>query len=599
MRGPIGRRTPIERSNMNLHPLYQPTYSGSHALIIGINRYQHVSPLSCARNDAEAIADILIRKFRFPSQRVSLLTDAAATRDGIRTAFFKYVHGADVQPDDRIIVFFAGHGHTVRGRRGETGFLIPVDGKIDELATLVRWDDLTSNAELIGAKHIFFLMDACYGGLALSRKTVPPGSMRFLKDMLQRYSRQVLTAGKADEPVADAGGPRAGHSVFTGHVLDLLDGLASTKSGIITANALMAYVYERVGNDPRSRQTPHYGFIDGDGDFVFDTSIIEQLDVEESTDQDLLVKISPSFPPALNVSESVSDTMKGLLADPGQQIRLDDFVSDHLRRATDALSLDNFPTFAMISNEEVRKRLPQYEDIVSNLQTIVILLSRWGTVDQLPLLEKLFARLSEIDKGTSGYETWFDLGWYPIVLLMYVSGMTAISAGKYGTLRTAFMTPVRADDLRHMGGSEQPLILPAITAITRISEQFKRLPGHERQYVPRSEYLYKLLQPSLEDALFLGRTYESTFDRFEILLALAFADLREPKRGGDVWGPPGRFAWKHARGRGEDPLEQLVNEAQRQGRTWEPLKAGLFGGDPNRFVELASGYKQLISKFGW
>jgi uncharacterized caspase-like protein len=116
---------------MNLHPLYQPTYSGSHALIIGINRYQHVSPLSCARNDAEAVADILIRKFRFPSQRVTLLTDAAATREGIRTAFFKYVQGADVQPDDRIIVFFAGHGHTVRGRRGETGFLIPVDGKLD------------------------------------------------------------------------------------------------------------------------------------------------------------------------------------------------------------------------------------------------------------------------------------------------------------------------------------------------------------------------------------------------------------------------------------------------------------------------------------
>src|SRR5262249_18004720 len=148
---------------------------------------------------------------------------ASATRDGIRTAFFKYVNGTAVQPDDRIIVFFAGHGHTVRGNRGgETGFLIPVDGKIDDLATLVRWDDLTSNAELIAAKHIFFLMDACYGGLALFRKTLTPGSKRFLGNMLRRYSRQVLTAGKADEPVADSGGPRPGHSVFTGHVLDIL-----------------------------------------------------------------------------------------------------------------------------------------------------------------------------------------------------------------------------------------------------------------------------------------------------------------------------------------------------------------------------------------
>ena len=83
------------------------------------------------------------------------------------------------------------------------------------------------------------------------------------------------------------------------------------------------------------------------------------------------------------------------------------------------------------------------------------------------------------------------------------------------------------------------------------------------------------------------------------MLALTFADVREPKRGGDVWAPPGRFAWKHLRDRGDDPLEKIIIEAQKEGRSWEPLKAGLFGGDPDRFVELANGYKKLISKFGW
>jgi hypothetical protein len=82
-------------------------------------------------------------------------------------------------------------------------------------------------------------------------------------------------------------------------------------------------------------------------------------------------------------------------------------------------------------------------------------------------------------------------------------------------------------------------------------------------------------------------------------LALTFADVTDPKRGRDVWGPPGRFAWKHVRGRGDDPLERLIEEAKKEGRTWEPLKAGFFGGDPERFVELANDYKKLISKFGW
>jgi uncharacterized caspase-like protein len=86
---------------------------------------------------------------------------------------------------------------------------------------------------------MLFLMDACYGGLALTRTTIPPGSMRFLKDMLQRYSRQVLTAGKADEVVSDAGGTRPGHSIFTSHLLDGLDGAIGDEGlkGLISSKA--------------------------------------------------------------------------------------------------------------------------------------------------------------------------------------------------------------------------------------------------------------------------------------------------------------------------------------------------------------------------
>ena len=66
--------------------------------------------------------------------------------------FMKYTQDGSVGNDDRIVVFFAGHGHTVPGRRGETGFLLPVDGDPSDLSTLIRWDDLTRNADLISAK---------------------------------------------------------------------------------------------------------------------------------------------------------------------------------------------------------------------------------------------------------------------------------------------------------------------------------------------------------------------------------------------------------------------------------------------------------------
>jgi uncharacterized caspase-like protein len=132
-----------------------------------------------AANDANAVAEVLIRKFSFHADNIRLLIDADATRESIMREFLLLADRSKAGPDDRVIVFFAGHGHTVSGRRGETGFLVPVNGRPDELSSLIRWDELTRSADLIHAKHMLFLMDACYGGLALTRKTIPPGSMRF------------------------------------------------------------------------------------------------------------------------------------------------------------------------------------------------------------------------------------------------------------------------------------------------------------------------------------------------------------------------------------------------------------------------------------
>jgi len=229
--------------------MYIPKYKNSWALIIGINSYPN-SPLSYARHDAEAIRKILIEKFNFPEENTLLLADDEATRSAIIESFLQFAQD-HIDPNDRILVFFAGHGYTHTGKRGEVGYLVPVDGSQDNLASLIRWDELTRNGDLIPAKHMLFIMDACYGGLAITRSP-GPGSMRFLKNMLQRFARQVIAAGKADEVVADAGGPIPEHSVFTGHLLQVLEGNAATTDGVICANGVMAYVYEKVAKDLNS-----------------------------------------------------------------------------------------------------------------------------------------------------------------------------------------------------------------------------------------------------------------------------------------------------------------------------------------------------------
>lgn len=574
--------------------IYTTKYNASRALVVGINNYQHASPLGYAVNDAQAIAQLLIDNFAFEQKNVHILDDAKATKVNIIDSFLSYTKSSAA--DDRIIFFFAGHGHTLSGRRGEVGFLVPYDGNTQNVSTLIRWDELTSNGELIPAKHMLFIMDACYGGLAITR-SLTPGSMRFLKDMLLRYSRQVLTAGKANEIVADSGGPIPHHSVFTGHLIEALQGKASSADGIITANGVMAYVYERVAKDQHSHQTPHYGFIDGDGDLLFKAPILESPKKEEKKDEDFLIAV-PSSMPMTNPPESSSliDLTKEYLSDSRYTIKLHDLISQKLREVLLQTSEDNFTIQGNWSFEEFTRRLKEYERILYDLQRIMCCVAYWGKQEHMPLLKMTPIRLIDRLESKSGLLVWQALRWYPIMLLFYTLGISALASENYDNLAAILLSTVPHSPYNN-----------ATALVTNIGNQtghlhdaFKGLPGHELQYVPRSEYLFKLLQPMLDDLLFLGGDYELHFERFELLFSMVYADIdkQQLNRVHHLWAPPGRFAWKF-RNEDTNPLNYLVNEANTQKESWAPLKAGLFGGDYTRFSKLADEFTKYLSGLGW
>ncbi len=576
---------------------YSPLYLNSHALVVGINNYQHASPLDYAINDAEATAKLLIDEFDFKKDNITLLIDAEATRALIIDSFLSYASKVDV--NDRIIFFFAGHGHTILGRRGEVGFLVPYDGKSHNLSTLIRWDELTRNAELIPAKHMLFVMDACYGGLILAR-SLAPGSMRFLKDMLLRYTRQVLTAGKADEVVADSGGPISGHSIFTGHFIEALKGKAASEEGVITANGVMAYVYEKVAKDQNSHQTPHYGFVDGDGDLILRATILDEPTKEEKKDEDILISI-PSTMPMTNLEQSSSlvDLTKEYLSDTRYTIKLDDLVKQEIRKVLLLTADDNFPIGGTDGSlEEFTHRLKEYERIVDDLLRVSCCIAYWGKPEHLPTLRNSLARLTDRLEPKGGLIVWTALRWYPIMLLLYSTGISAIASDKYDNLAAILLAKVGSSRLLKATTTLTQAIGEPIVEIER-TEPFKQLPGHERQYVPRSEYLFKLLQPMLDDILFLGRDYEQKFDQFEVLLALVNADLDQQESSGThIWGPVGRFGWKY---KDEDinPLKEIIADAKRKKESWGPLVAGLFGGDYARFEKISSEYVKIIAGLNW
>lgn len=574
--------------------LFKTHYGISRALVIGIDKYRSASPLSYAVSDAVTISEILVSKLGFGAADVVLLTDEAATKQAVLKAFHRYSND-DVGLDDRVIVFFAGHGHTRSGFRGEVGYLVPHDADMTDYSTFIRWDELTRNGDLIRAKHILFIMDACYGGLALVR-SVGPGSTRFLKDMLLRPSRQVLTAGKADEVVADSGGPIPNHSVFTGHLIEALQGKAATSDGVLTASALMSYVYAQVANDKNSNQTPHFGHIEGDGDMVLLAPVLSELEESETKDIDRMVSVPfAESTYELDGTNSKVTRVKELLASESGAIGLHDVLSVEVRRFMAATSDDAFVPSAQFSQEEFLSRIDGYEAAAHDLSLLLACVAQWGRAGHLATLQKCIARSCDRLDASSGNTVWLALRWYPLFLQLYSSGIAAVDARRFDSLAAIFSTSLPSTDYRR--GSDT-FIDAASTAVMALNSTnvLKQIPGYERHYTPLSDYLLKILQPKLDDTLFLGKSYDATFDSFEVFFALCTMDYRIINEKSH-WAPTGRFGWK--RDYDNSPLKWIIKEAEVHQGEWAPLKAGLFGGDFERFRKAAEQVEKQIERLNW
>ena len=255
----------------------QEIYADSWALIIGINKYQNVDPLNYAVDDAEAVRLMLMENYGFKNENITLIIDEEATKENILDGFSEILEKAGEK--DRVVVFYAGHGETYKlPSGGDMGYLIPVDGNIDNLyRSSIPMKSVYDIAEMSYAKHILYLVDACYGGLTLSTRGLKKDSTpEYLKKMTKERGRMVITAGGKDEQVIEK--PEWGHSAFTRNLIKGLgDGLADENSdGVITGDELGSFIRSRVTIDVDGAHTPQKGRIGSEmGEFVF---ISETLD---------------------------------------------------------------------------------------------------------------------------------------------------------------------------------------------------------------------------------------------------------------------------------------------------------------------------------
>jgi hypothetical protein len=244
-------------------------YDESHALVIGVRKYTDGwRELPGAERDAEAVSAVL-RKQGF---RVTVALNPTAAQ--LNDALSAFISDHGLPERNRLLVYFAGHGHTDALADGrELGYIVPADAPLPDRnpqmfsRRAISMDEIEAKALRIRSKHAIFVFDSCFSGSIFevrAERNVPPE----IESKTAAPVRLFITAGTKNQPVPD-------DSIFRLYFVRAFEEREGdlNRDGFITGEELGMYLSGRVASDSRDTQTPRYGKIKNArlnlGDVVF------------------------------------------------------------------------------------------------------------------------------------------------------------------------------------------------------------------------------------------------------------------------------------------------------------------------------------------
>ncbi|MBK5261035.1 MAG: caspase family protein [Peptostreptococcaceae bacterium] len=202
------------------------------ALIVGINYYEHVSPLYGCVDDAHSVKAVLERHDGgsvnfdcrlFTGTGPADHVDRNTLKDNIEELF---------KTDAEIALFyFAGHGHI----ENSGGYILTSDSRRgDEGVSLA---DILIYANNSPAQNKIIILDSCHSGIAGNPPTA--NQITMLSNGLT-----VLTASTEDQYATEENG----RGVFTTLLVDALNGSAANLVGDITPGSIYAHIDQSLGS---------------------------------------------------------------------------------------------------------------------------------------------------------------------------------------------------------------------------------------------------------------------------------------------------------------------------------------------------------------
>jgi uncharacterized caspase-like protein len=175
-------------------------YTKSKALVIGIDAYDGRSwpQLSNGIRDAEEVAKGL------KAQGLEVTLKKNLKSGELEDALKYFFHHEGTDPDTRLLLWFAEHGHTLDGE----GYIMPADALSpkdvadfrDKAISLRRFGEYMREAS---AKRVLAIFDSCFSGTVFNvAQSLPPPAITLATT---QPVREFISSGEAEQAVSDDG----------------------------------------------------------------------------------------------------------------------------------------------------------------------------------------------------------------------------------------------------------------------------------------------------------------------------------------------------------------------------------------------------------
>ena len=234
--------------------------------------------------------------------------------------------------------------------------------------------------------------------------------------------------------------------------------------------------------------------------------------------------------------KKVINEIKSLLADNRNYIKITEIVNNQLKiyLSKTVLYKDNYNT---VSDEDFVKTVELYENDVQNLLKIIILLTYYGGELYSNLVIKILSRTVSKDRN-------INLLYYPSYLMYYVAIISGLESKNYKVLKDVLELEINKTINMEYYYNEKNLLIDTCDNIVDLSRDFNVFFPEKNYKYPLNEYLYKELQPLIDDFLYVGDEYPELFISTEILISFFYALKNYNEQTASVWGPLGRYTYQ-------------------------------------------------------